>query len=218
MGNTFDGYSGYGYLELARKYNVTLVDNADDEFVKVKAYDSSFGAMYLHLAHRVVESDFRISVCPLKTHNMVIVTLSLINIVVGSLRDKSQIHQGYPGINLNIFRMARYVSPHLSVIDGFTGMEGDGPVSGSEVKPGVAIASTDFLAADTVAAKIMGFDIDKIGYLYYCKIKGLGTGDIDSMNIVGENIDSCIQPFEPHPDYKSQLDWHIPDLKNMLDD
>ena len=46
----------------------------------------------------------------------------------------------------------------VGLIDGFEGMEGNGPVSGFPVPHRIAIASTDFLAADRVGLECMGID------------------------------------------------------------
>jgi uncharacterized protein (DUF362 family) len=131
--------------------------------------------------------------------------------------DKTAMHQGYPAINLNLYALAKYIPPHLSIIDGFLGMEGPGPSDGEPVKLGVAIASTDFLAADTVAAKVMGYDIDEIGYLYYCQLKGLGVGDLEKIEIVGNTrLEDCIRPFRAHPAYRQQLRWRIQEFERFL--
>ena len=217
LGNAAQGYSNYGFLPLVKEFGVRLMNFDDGDYVEVEAYDRNFKPLSLHLSRITIDSDFRISVCLPKTHDSVIATLSLKNIVVGSLRSKSAIHQGYPAMNVNLYRMASHVAPHLSVIDGYTGMEGDGPVGGDTVDLRLAITSTDFLAADTVAARIMGFDVDRIGYLHYCKIKGLGTGSISEMEIIGERLQDCItKGFKPHSEYKRQQEWQIAGVERYL--
>lgn len=63
--------------------------------------------------------------------------------------------------------------PDLSVIDGFEGMEHNGPVGGKPVDHKVAVVSTDWLAADRVATELMGFDFNKVGYLSFSAKAGL---------------------------------------------
>lgn len=75
----------YGYEGLADEYGAELLDLNHDEPLPVDVYDWRLRPLRLHLARRVVESDFRISVGPPKTHDVVIVTLSLKNIIMGSL-------------------------------------------------------------------------------------------------------------------------------------
>ena len=217
LGSAKHGFSNYGFLPFKKEFGVELVDFDDGEYVEVMAYNSHFKPMSLHLSRTAMESDLRISVCLPKTHDNVIATLSLKNIVVGSLKRKQAIHQGYPAMNVNLYQMAQHVAPHLAVIDGFTGMEGNGPVGGDPVELGIAIASTDFLAADAVAATVMGFDPDKIGYLYYCGIKGMGTKDLGDMEILGETVQNCsARKFKPHSGYRRQLEWQVDGVERYL--
>lgn len=208
----------YGYQPLIDTYGLRVVDLNRDEAIEVSAWDSHLRPMKLAVARTVIESDFRISVGPPKTHDTVIVTLSLKNMAVGSLAGhKRRIHQGFPGINLNLYHMAYHVAPHLAVLDGYQGMEGNGPVSGRAVDWRIAIASADFLAADSLAASLMGFAPEQIGYLHYCQLKGLGQGDVARMEIVG-NItpEQAQRSFKPHLTYKQQLKWPIEGVERYL--
>lgn len=262
--DTFDGYRNFGYLDLTEEYNVQFVDLNQDEWAPVQVYDRRLRPMAVRVARTTLESDFRISIGPPKTHDAVIVTASLKNMVVGSLirgrggglvqrlrpdaqpeglgqllpdrlinsalaekvkgrlnrvnrSDKFALHQGCHGINLNLYTLAKVIAPDLSVIDGFVGMEGSGPSSGDPVDLRVAIASTDFLAADVVATKLMGFDPDEVGYLHYCKLGGLGAGDLNDIEIVGNAaIEECARKFRPHPTYEQQLEWRIPNVERLL--
>ena len=257
--DTFEGFRVFGYEPLIEEYGVRLMDLNRDRWVKVRVYDRDLAPLELRLAKTTWESPYRISIGPPKTHDTVIITLSLKNMIMGSLirdqrggsstlfhtlyratpswvkgapfleglkrdvattflrDDKFAMHQGYPAINLNLYTLAKYIAPHLSIIDGFLGMAGPGPCHGEPVELQVAIASTDFLAADTVAAKVMGYDIEEIGYLYYCKLKGLGVGDLEKIEIVGNaHLEDCIRPFRPHPTYYQQLRWRIQDFERFL--
>ncbi|MFN2226138.1 MAG: DUF362 domain-containing protein [Anaerolineae bacterium] len=80
-----EGFQNYGYEALADLPGVTLRDLNLDEPVAVTAYNWRLRPMRLHMAHSVVDSDFRISIGPPKTHDIVIVTLSLKNMVMGAL-------------------------------------------------------------------------------------------------------------------------------------
>ena len=263
LGDTFDAYRRLGYMDLARDYNVPLVDLNRGEWVMAPVYNSSFKDMSLRLSKIVVESDLRISVGPPKTHDTVIVTLSLKNMVMGSLirdqregggsgpvmnlakraarlvpsqvknanpivplrtrvvggiagSDKMAMHMGYSLINLNLYRLAAYVYPHLAVIDGFVGMEGAGPTRGEPADLRCAVASSDFLAADTVTAALMGFAVDDVGYLHYCKLKGLGVGDLEQIVALGNTVAECRRPFRPPPGVAAQRKWTIANVERYL--
>ena len=61
-------------------------------------------------------------------------------------------------MNYNLAIVAKHLRPSwgVAVIDGFEGMEGNGPVNGDLVSMQIALASADFLAADQVAMETMG--------------------------------------------------------------
>jgi len=125
---------------------------------------------------------------------------------------RNEMHQGdvreNPKIfNYNLFRMSQYVSPDLGLIDGFVGMEGDGPLWGDPIEVGVAVASTDFLAADRVGAEIMEHDFDNLGHLVYCADAKMGEGDITKIDVIGEKIANCKKKFEPHKDWERLIRW-----------
>ena len=80
-----EAFRRYGYDELARTYDATLLDLNQDEPVPVQVYDRRWRPLTLHLARSVVDSDFRISVGPPKTHDVVVVTLGLKNMIMGTL-------------------------------------------------------------------------------------------------------------------------------------
>ena len=44
------------------------------------------------------------------------------------------------------------------------------------------------VAIDSVAAKLMGFDKDRIEHIKYCGEKGLGTMDFNKIDILGDEI------------------------------
>ena len=264
-----EGFRRHGYEPLARTYGVELFDLNHDEPVPVQAYDRQLRPMRLHVARSVLESDFRISVGPPKTHDVVMVTLSLKNMIMGSLisryshappsgdwagpdtagvkktlmrlvpfwvrrlplvewiqfwamstlepSDKMKMHQSYPVINLNLALLAPLVKPHLAVIDGFEAMEGNGPTGGTPVSLRVALASTDALAADVVAAALMGFDAEEVGYLHYCRKMGLGVGDLDRIDLVGNvSLTASVRPFRPHHAIHRQRQWRSPKAEKCL--
>lgn len=213
------GLKNYGYLPLIEEYDLRVVDLNHDEGVEVEVWDRRLKPLRVRVARTVVESDYRISVGPPKTHDTVIVTLSLKNYAVGSLisGNKGRIHQGYAAINLNLCKLAPLVAPHLAVIDGYQAMEGNGPTNGRAVDWRLALASTDFGAADTVACRLMGFDPDQVGYLYYCRLKGYGQGDMAAIEIVGNvSFEQARRTFQPHSGYQDQLGWRIPHPEQYL--
>ncbi len=108
-------------------------------------------------------------------------------------------------IHHNILSFSKIVWPHVVVIDGMMGMQGDGPIDGVPVELGIAIASADALKADGTAARAIGLDPMDIGYLAYMQAEGLG--DYSLAGLVGETIESVKKDFRMHGCYEVQKEW-----------
>jgi uncharacterized protein (DUF362 family) len=229
-GPTFDGFANFGYNAVAGKYGAKLVDLDQDEIELLYACDEKdFHPRAIRMARSLLDpNNFVISAAKFKTHDRVVATLSLKNIVVGApvkdagfrwgpggksgaKNDKPLTHgSGFRAINYNLFALAFRLHPHLAVIDGYEGMEGNGPVGGTPVNHRVAVASLDWLAADRVAAELMGIDFTKIGYLNYCGRAGMGATELNSIKVVGEKIADHIRPYKLSDNIDKQLVWMKP--------
>ncbi len=231
-GSAMDGFANYGYDKLATKYKVKLV-NLDTEGYEV-LYVVNERDMQPH-AVRVAKmlmdpaNNYVISAAKLKTHDLVGITLSLKNIVVGAgikdsgaglnrqgsgggRSDKPLMHGGGTyGINYNIFSLSAKLHPDLAVLDGYEGMEGTGPVNGTPVSQKVCLASTDWLAADRVGAELMGVDFSKIGYLNYCAKAGdRGQADLAKIEIVGQAIKDHAKTYQLPRQWEQITSWQRP--------
>ena len=148
--------------------------------------------MPVRLAARLLDPEaFVICSCMLKTHNTVVATLSIKNMALGAplhsarketprWNDKRLYHGGVRQTHVDIMLTAQRMQPFwgAAVIDGYEGMEGNGPNNGTLVPSRLAIASTDYVAADRVGIEAMGIDAAWVGYLGYCAQCGLGQNDL----------------------------------------
>ncbi len=200
-----EGYGNFGYYRLKEKYEVEFMDLNGDKFSWVSILDQDMEPISIRVSKRALQSDCRISIGPMKTHDTVVATLSLKNVVMGSVIDKGIVHQGYGVTNLNLFLLSRFVYPHISVIDGFVGMEGSGPESGDPVEMGVAVAGTDYLSVDLVALELMGFDISDVGYLSYCKRQRQKL----ATEVLGDGTGGLCRRFRPHDTFPEQKEWRL---------
>lgn len=222
---TEEGFQNFGYLELAKKYPVQLVNFDKEPHDYMTVIGANFTPRRVRVTKRVFDPDtYIISAAVMKTHDRIVATLSLKNLLVGSVikdvgfkwgagskgRNDKPITHGdntIRGINYNLFKMAETLRPDLSVIDGYRGMEGNGPVGGSPVDHKIVVASTDFLAADRVAVECMGVDFGKVGYLNFCHDAGLGQGDIAKLDIIGEKPSAVMRKYQLHSNVEKQYEW-----------
>lgn len=209
-GDTLRAYKNFGYFSLPEEYDVELIDLNRGPFEVITLLDRGGRPIPVRVSSLLMDrNSYLISAARLKTHDSVVVTLSIKNMAMGGIfsGDKTLIHQGIRQMNLNIAEIAKHIWPDLAVIDGLTGMEGDGPTHGSPVHVGIAISATDPLAADMVACEVMGVDFNKVGYLYYCFKNKLGEGDLEKIQILGHSLKECIRPFRLHSRVAEQYQW-----------
>jgi uncharacterized protein (DUF362 family) len=207
-GKTKEGFEMYGFTELAEETPQTrLLDLKEDSSI-VKTVKYAEGTLTLPFSKTMLEAPFLVSIARPKTHCSVVATAGIKNVLVGAIngrwKDRLKIHKGSL-IHDIMAEIAEVAYPDLVIVDGTTGMEGNGPIRGTEIKSGWALASLDALAADSLATHLMGFDADDVPYLKMLKQKGLGFFyPTDKVEIVGENPKDLVTPFKPHRNFKKQ--------------
>jgi uncharacterized protein (DUF362 family) len=141
---------------------------------------------------RLVAESAVISAAKLKTHLNTKVTLGMKN-MFGLLPDKFKGKYHMKGISKVIVDINSVLRSALTVIDGFVGMEGQGPVDGTPVQMNLIIAGKDPVATDAVAAQVMGFNPYEIKHIRKAHEKGLGKSEAE---IVGEKLEDVRRPFK----------------------
>jgi uncharacterized protein (DUF362 family) len=196
--------SGLGdVLEESRLEFVDL--NHDD----VALVPNRFGATSLRelaLPATLRRADLIVSLPKLKTHHWVGVTLSLKNffgvmpgIVYGW--PKNVLH--HVGIGPSILDICAAVRPHLAIVDGIIGMEGDGPIMGTPRHAGILVMGTNLPAVDATCTRLMDINPWRIDYLAASSGR---LGPIAERHIEqrGETITAMAQRFRllDHPMFK----------------
>jgi len=227
-GNTMEGFENFKYTTVAAEHKsqkVSLIDlNEEAKYVILPLIDFDLHVVPVRLAARLFDPDaFIISAAMLKTHNMAIATLSVKNMVLGAplhqapketrrWNDKRRYHVGIRQGLYNFFLTAQKMQPYwgAAVIDGYEGMEGNGPSVGTPVPHRIALASTDYIAADRVGAETMGIDANWLGWLKYCGEVGIGQWDLSKIDIRGPQPASVQKKYRLHSDIERQLRWRGP--------
>ena len=76
----------------------------------------------------------------------------------------------------------------FAVMDGVFAGEGPGPLSYMPHEKNIILASSDMVALDAVAATLMGFDPLSIPFIRLAHETGLGRGDMNEIEVLGEDI------------------------------
>lgn len=223
---TWDAFENFGYQRVVaerRAQRVTLVDlNDEPEFVSQQIIDRDLHLTNVRLAKRLFDPDaFILGAAILKAHDNVVATLSVKNLVMAAplhqsrketakWHHKAAYHTGYRQIQMNIAMTAQRMRPFwgATVIDGYEGMQGEGPLRGEPMPSRVAVASTDFVAADRIGTELMGINPEWMGYLRYCAEAGLGCWDRSRIQLRGDtDLAPLVRTYKLHPRVNRQLEW-----------
>ena len=194
--NTMQGFANNGITEIAREEGAELVDLITAEKVCMGIPNGRIFRR-LQLPEILMQADVLINLPVMKTHDVFPATLGLKN-MNGLLRqvDKKRFHRW--GLSQSIVDLNKLMLPQLTVIDGTVAMEGGGPVYGTAVNLGIIISSFDTVAADTVAATVMGIDPMEIEYIKLAAEQGLGCADMSQIKVCGSSINDVKKYLRKH--------------------
>ncbi len=224
-GDTMGGFRNYGYFTLKDHFDVEFRNLHEDDHVVLEAVNGDLMPVDIRLAKSLLTS-YVVSVAKLKTHVRVVATLTLKNIGIGAIynpdrhaetwhaKDRAKFSHEPQPLNISLARLGQVLPVHLAVVDGVVGMEGNGPVNGTPVKSGMALAGTDALAVDLVGTELMGFDPRTIGYLWYLsQVRAVSREDV---LVVGEDPAKCVTRYKPCDKMQEILAWWVPDWQSYL--
>lgn len=110
-------------------------------------------------------------------------------------------------LHRNLVALAKTVKPGIVVIDAHKAMHGEGPRHGTPIRLNVALAGTDPVAVDSVAASLLGFEPRSIGFLALAERAGLGVADPEAIELVGDDWNKLRRPCRPHSNHPVQRHW-----------
>jgi uncharacterized protein (DUF362 family) len=167
----------------------------------------------------VANADKVISIPVAKTHSWAQLTLALKNFIgITPLSRYAQLidntwwnrgtfdHSSPQAIGQIYLDIVKSIKPDLSIIDFSIGIEGDGPtinLGGSTLNmkerlgSWAIIASTDIMAADATAARIMSHETKKVKHLAMGFEMGLGEIREQSIELLGEKLDNLRVTWKP---------------------
>ena len=160
----------------------------------------------------VARADRVISIPVMKTHQWAQLSLSLKNFVgvtplerygwngAATMWSRALLdHRSPEAIAQLYLDIVNAVKPDLAIIDASIGVEGNGPAATEgkgltvdmkeRLGSWLLLASTDLVAADATAARIMSFDVAEVKQLGMAYEMGLGEMREESIEIVGERLD-----------------------------
>lgn len=219
------GFRNYGYYDLQEDFDLKFIDLNQAGSLPLWVMNPDLHPAEIRVADMFLDPDnYIISISRLKTHDTTVMTAGIKNMVMAAplnmpengeqpaFRSKRVMHSGGPRwLNFNMFLLAQQVRAELTVIDGVEGMQGNGPVRGQPVEHGIALAGEDPVAVDSLCTRLMGLNVEDVGYLNYCAAGGLGNMDPEKIDIIGgKDPGKYIIPYIPPDTLERQLQWKGP--------
>jgi uncharacterized protein (DUF362 family) len=220
--NAFKGEDLNGYLPIFRGYDIPVLYNFRDEDMrwvpfKPKARMLALDHIYpegIHIPDYFFGKNI-VHLPTVKTHMYTTTTGAMKNAFGGLLsKYRHYTHSWIHETLVDLLAIQKEIHPGiLAVMDGTTAGDGAGPRMIKPVVKNVTLASTDQVAIDAVAARLMGFDPLGIKYIRLAHEAGLGVGDPRQIKIIGDDITG--ENWDFHVGYNSHsflawLAWYGP--------
>ena len=182
-------FEASGYADVVAKNGVRWVNfsRAPTEPVKIPMLEG------FELPVDLMHCDVFITLPKLKTHALTYFT--------GALKNQWGCIPRYDRILLHkqldelIVEVNSLLKPALSIMDGVWAMEGRGPVNGRKVKLDLLLGSSDPVALDVSAMRLVGLDPQKARHVVMAAERGLGTFSNEEIIISGDlERQFCIEP------------------------
>jgi len=178
--STERGFKVNGYYEIRDRYDVPLVDVKRDEYVTQKA-----GGITMEVSKTILECDFLISLPVLKGHCQTAMTCALKN-MKGCLSDRSKRQFHSQGLHRPIAALNAVRSADLVIVDSICG-DLDFEEGGNPVETNRMFAARDSVLCDTFGASLIGFSTDDVPYIQIAEELGVGTTDLERLELTQLN-------------------------------
>lgn len=160
--------------------------------------ESGFANHSFHMITPIVEADYIINICKLKTHSMTGYSGGIKNLF-GTIPglEKPQMHYMWPDIedfSRMLLELAQTVAPKVTVIDAIDAMEGNGPTGGTCHPLHLLLAARDFYTQDYFAAGLMKLDPMEVVMIRQAVEQGLAKPD--EITLVGDPVPEDLTPFQ----------------------
>jgi uncharacterized protein (DUF362 family) len=148
------------------------------------------------IAEAVMEADGLVSLPKLKAHGLCRMTGAVKNqfgCVPGLLKTQQHARLADPhDFSAMLVDINKAIKPRLYIMDAVVGMEGNGPRNGTPRKLGLIIISTDPVAVDAAACRIINLNPEYVPTMEPGEKAGLGTYHFENIELLGDNIENFI--------------------------
>lgn len=205
-------YANVGFDTLADELGVNLVDLNADDYVRV---DIPTGIVFkqMPIGRTVWDPEaYFINLPKMRTHNFGITTISIKNLqgIVVPLEERHMCtlfprydgDRGGNGLKSDVIdsheRWAHKIcdislarTPDLNIVDALVPRDGTGFRNGNDRPMGIALASTNQTAIDTIGTALMGIAPASVTYLRVAGERGMGPNSVEEIRVL-EVVDGAL--------------------------
>jgi len=181
-GNTLNAYKICGYQDIAKKYNIPLLDLKKDKIKTHKINDMS-----LDVCLTPINTDFIINLPVLKGHSQTNMTCALKNLK-GCIPDNEKRKYHSIGLHKPIAYLNKIIKQDFILADAING-DINSELGGNPSNMGILFAGFDPVLIDTYAMKLLNLNFNDVKYIKIAESLGIGTTDLNSANIIKLNKD-----------------------------
>ena len=187
-------YKATGIMDVAEKTGCRLNYSPEYEYL---SNEKGRVLKRLEVIKPVIEADVIINLPKFKTHDLVVFSGAVKNmfgIIPGFTKTGYHLRfddfEKFMGMLLDI---VFFIKPALSIMDGITGIEEEGPGrSGTVREIGLVLASRDPVSLDIIMSKIMNINGDLNPMLKVLENWGVKSYSDDNIEILGEKLSGVI--------------------------
>ena len=214
-------YQKSGMTDIAQELGIDLNYNTDSK--KVEFPEGRVKKSFI-LGKYLTEADVIINMPKLKTHGMTMYTGAVKNLfgaIPGLL--KGEYHLRMPRVDMfseMLIDLAMLIKPTLNIMDAVTGMEGEGPSSGTPCDFNYILAGSSSMAVDIAGVFLMGINpLDRVPLLKKANnFDGL-PATLEDITVVGDKLKAASDINIPVIEKESNLiDLHLPQPFGKLAD
>jgi uncharacterized protein (DUF362 family)/Pyruvate/2-oxoacid:ferredoxin oxidoreductase delta subunit len=179
-----------GMVQVAKETGAKALNFEAEGFTKASPLKDSLQLDEVYVAKPVLEAQIVVTVPKLKNHNMTRFTGALKNLF-GTVPSATRMNLHALGktrlFSQGIADIYSAIKPHLAVMDGVVGMDGNGPSYGTINRTGIIAASRDSVALDAVCSSLVGYKENEILTTVEAANRGLGNGRLRDIQLKGVN-------------------------------
>ena len=189
--NAWKGAEGNKWLPILKKYGLEYEPLTDVEWEEFK--DG-------HKIPKMFKGKNVIHFPTIKTHGHTMMTGAMKNAFGGLITERRHhCHKMIHEVLVDLLAIQKEIHPGIfAVMDGTVAGDGAGPRTMEPKVKNYILASSDQVAIDAISAKMMGYDPLKIDFIKIAHDRGLGIGDPDQIEIVGDDISNVNFNFKTH--------------------